>query len=116
MHRYRLGFAPNRWDWLIKQSLNSEISAKALETVGLIVRRQDGPGHYDRFRGRVLFPIRDVQGRPVAVGGRILPQLATENPAKYVNSPEIAAVLQKQHALRARFGPRCHRPQSAVSW
>jgi DNA primase len=86
--RYRLGFAPDRWDWLIKQGLNTSIPSKVLETVGLIVRKQDGAGHYDRFRGRVLFPIRDVQGRPVAVGGRILPQLATDNPAKYVNSPE----------------------------
>ena len=88
VNRFRLGFAPNRWDWLIKQSLNSDISAKALEAVGLIVRRQDGPGHYDRFRGRAMFPIRDVQGRPVAFGGRILPQFAAENPAKYINSPE----------------------------
>src|SRR4029079_3406933 len=68
VNRFRLGFSPNRWDWLIKQSLNSDISAKALEAVGLIVRRQDGPGHYDRFRGRAIFPIRDVQGRPVAFG------------------------------------------------
>src|SRR5690606_26827508 len=65
-----------------------DISPKALETVGLIVRRENGPGHYDRFRGRVLFPIHDVQGRGVALGGRILPQLAGDNLAKYVNSPE----------------------------
>ncbi len=89
IHRYHLGFALDRWDWLLRQALNTEISVKALETVGLIVRKQDGPSHYDRFRGRVLFPIHDLQGRPVAVGGRILPQLATENAAKYVNSPEM---------------------------
>lgn len=88
IRRFRLGFAPDRWDWLLKQALNTEVAVKALETVGLIVRRQDGPGHYDRFRGRVLFPIHDLQGRPVAVGGRILPQLASDNAAKYVNSPE----------------------------
>ncbi len=86
--RYRLGFSPDRWDWLLKQALATNISPKALEAVGLVVRKQDGPGHYDRFRGRVLFPIRDVQSRPVALGGRILPQLAAENPAKYINSPE----------------------------
>ena len=95
--------------------LSTEVSVQALETVGLIVRRQDGPGHYDRFRGRVLFPIRDVQGRPVAIGGRILPQLAADNAAKYVNSPETAAVFQEQHAVRARFGPRCHRSQTRVA-
>lgn len=88
IRRYRLGFAPDRWDWLLKQALATEISPKALEAVGLIVRKQDGSGHYDRFRARVLFPIHDLQGRPVAVGGRILPQLANDNAAKYVNSPE----------------------------
>ncbi len=88
IEQFRLGYAPERWDWLIKQALTTDIPAKVLETVGLIVRKQDGPGHYDRFRGRVLFPIRDVQGRPVALGGRIMPHLANDNPAKYVNSPE----------------------------
>lgn len=93
VRRFRLGFSPDRWDWLIKQALSTEFSTKTLDTVGLIVRKQDGAGHYDRFRGRVLFPIRDVQGRPVAIGGRILPGAAAdpqraEGVAKYVNSPE----------------------------
>jgi len=93
IRKFRLGFAPDRWDWLIKQALATEFPSKVLETVGLVVRKQDGPGHYDRFRGRVLFPIRDVQGRPVAIGGRILPNGAAdaqraEGVAKYVNSPE----------------------------
>ncbi|HZZ27206.1 MAG TPA: DNA primase [Pirellulales bacterium] len=88
IRRFHLGYAHDRWDWLLKQAASTEITARSLEAVGLIVRKQDGPGHYDRFRGRVLFPIHDVQGRPVALGGRILPQLAAENPAKYVNSPE----------------------------
>src|SRR5262249_38955471 len=54
---------------------------------GLVAQRQNGNGHYDRFRGRVLFSIRDVQGRPVGVGGRILPG-AKPDTAKYINSPE----------------------------
>ena len=56
-----------------------------LEGVGILVRRDDG-GWYDRFHGRVLFSIRDAQGRPVGIGGRILP--GSDHPAKYVNSPE----------------------------
>jgi DNA primase len=86
--RYRLGFSPDRWDWLLKLAAATPHSSRALDAVGLIIRKQNGPGHYDRFRGRVLFPIRDVQSRPVAVGGRILPQFAADNPAKYINSPE----------------------------
>jgi DNA primase len=88
IRRYRLGFSPDRWDWLLKLAAATPHSSKALDAVGLIIRKQNGPGHYDRFRGRVLFPIRDVQSRPVAVGGRILPQFAADNPAKYINSPE----------------------------
>jgi DNA primase len=44
--------------------------------------------YYDRFKGRVIFPIRDTQNRTIAFGGRILPKIADENAAKYVNSPE----------------------------
>jgi DNA primase len=87
VRRFHLGFAPDRWDWLIQQSLKSNISAKVLERIGLLVRK-DGGGHYDRFKGRVLFSIRDTQARPIAVGGRILPEAAATNPAKYINSPE----------------------------
>ena len=49
--------------------------------------RDDG-SRYDRFRGRVLFSIRDAQGRPVGLGGRVLPESGATSPAKYVNSPE----------------------------
>ncbi len=87
IHRFHLGFSPDRWDWLIKQALRSGFSAQVLERIGLLIRR-DGGGHYDRFRGRVIFSIRDVQSRPVAIGGRVLPENAEANPAKYINSPE----------------------------
>ena len=87
IRRYHLGFSPDRWDWLIKQALKSGFSPAVLEKIGLLIRR-DGGGHYDRFRGRVIFSIRDVQGRPVAIGGRVLPENAAANPAKYINSPE----------------------------
>src|SRR5260370_7347065 len=60
------------------------IGEDVLVQAGLILSRQNQPGFYDRFRGRLLFPIRDVQGRVVAFGGRAL---AGEEP-KYLNSPE----------------------------
>jgi len=88
IRRYHLGFSLDRWDWLIKQALKSGFSPAVLEKVGLLIRRDGGGGHYDRFRGRVIFSIRDVQGRPVAIGGRVLPVNASANPAKYINSPE----------------------------
>jgi DNA primase len=60
-----------------------------LERVGLVIRRDTGDGFYDRFRGRVMFPIRDARGRTIAFGGRVLPQLADDHSGgKYINSPE----------------------------
>jgi DNA primase len=59
-----------------------------LERVGLLRRKELGGGFYDWFRGRVMFSIRDSRSRPVAFGGRVLPQLADERTAKYINSPE----------------------------
>lgn len=89
IERFRLGFAPNRWDWLLGQAQHSEATAIILERVGLLIRRDTGDGFYDRFRGRLMFPIRDVRSRPIAFGGRVLPQLADEHSGgKYINSPE----------------------------
>ncbi len=66
-----------------------------LERIGLLVRKDSG-GHYDRFKGRVLFSIRDPQGRPVAVGGRLLPGATNSSPAKYINSPESPLFSKSQ--------------------
>ena len=72
--------------------------------------RQTGGGFYDRFRGRLLFPIRDTQGRVIAFGGRAL---AGEEP-KYLNSPETPLYVKGQIALRARRRPRGHARDAAA--
>lgn len=92
--RFRLGFASMDWEWLLKRAQGTRYSPQMLETIGLAARRQSG-GYYDRFRGRVLFPIRDSQGRPVGVGGRVLPG-ADGNLAKYINSPETPLFTKSQ--------------------
>ncbi len=94
---FRIGYAPDQWDWLLKRARRDTIELPTLERVGLVVRRQDAAGHYDRFRGRVMFPIRDVQSRPVAFGGRILPENAHREPAKYINSPETTLFSKSKH-------------------
>ena len=86
IERFRLGYAPPSWDWLLRQASAAGIAAGDLVRTGLAVERQDRSGHYDRFRGRVMFPIRDALGRCVAFGGRVLP--GSDDPAKYINSPE----------------------------
>jgi DNA primase len=89
IEQFHLGFCPDQWDWILRRAENHGPNAKLLESVGVLLRGAGGTGrHYDRFKGRVMFSIRDTQGRPVGTGGRILPENAATNPAKYVNSPE----------------------------
>jgi DNA primase len=88
--RWQLGYAPDEWHWLCERVAGKGSALAALERVGVLGKSERG--HFDRFKGRVLFPIRDVQGRPIALGGRILPGAVTpagdRPPAKYINSPE----------------------------
>ena len=90
--QFRLGFAPASWDWLLNRAVQAGSSPTVLERVGLVSRRQSGEGYYDRFRGRLMFSIRDVRSRPIAFGGRVLPGVDDGDPdraeAKYINSPE----------------------------
>jgi DNA primase len=86
---FGLGFAPGMGDWLVQQAAAANMSGELLETVGLIARRNDGRGTYDRFRDRVMFPIRDLRGETVGFGGRILPSAPNVDRApKYYNSSE----------------------------
>jgi DNA primase len=87
---FRIGFAPLSWSWLVDRSRNTSFSPEILEACGLVSANDRG-GWFERFRGRVLFPIRDTQERAIAIGGRVVPSLYPDGdapPAKYVNSPE----------------------------
>ena len=79
--RFGLGYAPPGWDGL-RDALGGQATAGLLK-LGLLIERGEGGG-YDRFRDRVMFPIRDRRGRVVGFGGRTL----ADDPAKYMNSPE----------------------------
>jgi DNA primase len=86
---FGLGFAPLDGDWLVRLAFAERVPDDVLVEVGLIAPRQENRGFYDRFRDRVMFPIRDVQGRPVGFGGRIMPESPYANRApKYYNSSE----------------------------
>ena len=80
-----LGFAPEGWENLVPHLLGRGIPLNLLREMGLAKVRQQGDGAYDAFRNRLMFPIRDAQGRVVAFGGRIVDP--EDNP-KYLNSPE----------------------------
>jgi DNA primase len=90
---FRLGFAPDSWDSLSTHLRQKGATKEALERSGLVVKK-DGGGSYDRFRGRLMFPVIDPQGRPIAFGGRVLDP---EGEPKYLNSPETSAYTKGRH-------------------
>ncbi|NOZ06132.1 MAG: DNA primase [Chloroflexi bacterium] len=84
VEQFQLGYAPPQWDGLLKTLTSRGIQPAALEKVGLVIARENG-GYYDRFRHRLLFPIRDPQGKVIGFGGRALDD---ETQPKYLNSPQ----------------------------
>jgi len=84
IERFHLGFVPDAWDTLVRAAASRGIDAVLLEAAGLAIPRNHGPGYYDRFRNRVIFPICDALNRPIGFGGRTL----GDDPAKYLNSPD----------------------------
>ena len=86
VREFRLGYAPEAWDDTVNWTKAKGYDLALAEQSGLIVRKEGDTHYYDRFRGRLMFPIRDEQGRVVAFSGRVLDPEAKA--AKYVNSPE----------------------------
>ncbi len=95
---FGVGYAPDGWDNLLK-ALGQEKS-RAMVEAGLLIEK-DGGGVYDRFRGRVMFPIRDRRGRVIAFGGRVL----GDGTPKYLNSPETP-VFHKGRELYGLYEAR----------
>ena len=85
---FRLGAAPEVWDDTVNWAKSKNYEPSLIEKAGLIIRKEDTGNYYDRFRGRLMFPICDEQGRVIGFSGRILS--GDEKTAKYVNSPETA--------------------------
>lgn len=96
LERFSIGFAPNTWDALTRRLRERGFSEGELSAAGLASPSTRG-GVYDRFRGRIIIPIRDASGRPVGLGGRILP--GAEGP-KYLNSP-ATPLFDKSRTLYA---------------
>ena len=94
LEAFQLGYAPQSWDGLLSHLSTVERQpAELLEAAGLVMARKGGNGFYDRFRHRVMVPIRDRQGRVIGFGGR---SLDGEDP-KYLNSPETEVFEKGRH-------------------
>jgi DNA primase len=89
LERFQIGYAPNSWNEVLKRFGADDALRRRLTDTGLIIERERGQGqfsdrHYDRFRDRIMFPIRDARGRVIAFGGRVI----DAGEPKYLNSPE----------------------------
>ena len=83
---FRLGYAPDAWDDTVNWAKTKNYEWPLVEQAGLIIRKEGENRFYDRFRGRLMFPICDEQGRVIGFSGRVI--AGDEKTAKYVNSPE----------------------------
>jgi DNA primase len=113
---FGLGYAPEAWDTLAASLRSLKITTAEADRAGLISERRKGDGYYDRFRDRLIFPVRDAAGRVIALGGRVLPGAPPDAP-KYVNSPE-SPIFSKSRTLYglhlAREGLRRREPPIVV--
>lgn len=98
VRKFRIGFAPDEWNWLKERAGRNSSLLKDLRTTGYLGFSEERKSLYERFRGRLLFPIHDAQGRSVGIGGRVIPGIPTSNEsAKYLNTPETP--LFSKHRL-----------------
>ena len=103
---WNVGYAPSAWQDTLEYLIRKGHDAALIEAAGLVKKQETAdskqstpnPRFYDRFRGRVMFPIRDASGRTVGFSGRIYPESAGEEQAKYINSPETS-VFDKSRVL-----------------
>ena len=106
LERFTIGYAPNSWNELLRRFGAGDGERQLLAAAGLIIERERGSNreserHYDRFRDRVMFPIRDARGRVIAFGGRII----DAGEPKYLNSPETP-LFHKGRELYGLFEAR----------
>lgn len=81
---FGLGYSRRERDGLLRHLKQKEYAPAVIEKAGLIIKRSEGGGYYDRFRGRIMFPIHDISGNIIAFGGRVM----DDSLPKYMNSPE----------------------------
>ena len=90
---FHIGFSPNKWDGLLNLLRDRKTDEKLIEQSGLVSVNEEKERVFDKFRGRIMFPVLDVNGKPVAFGARAM---GTDEP-KYLNSPETAAYTKGQN-------------------
>lgn len=101
--RFQIGYAPPGWDNLLGHFESLHDAQTQLENTGLVIHNEERQRHYDRFRDRIMFPIRDMRGRTIGFGGRVL----GDDKPKYLNSPETDT-FHKGRELYGLYEARQH--------
>lgn len=102
IEKFELGYSLDQWDDLVKNALKKGYSEAMLEKSGLMIKKEDGK-KYDRFRGRVIFPVHNLSGKVIAFGARMLSR--EKDQPKYINSPETE-IYHKSQVLYGLFQAR----------
>jgi DNA primase len=97
IERFHLGYSPSKWEAFVEHAKKNGYDPEFLEKVGFAIKRQNGE-YYDRYHGRVMFPIHNLTGKVIGFGGRILQTDPEKKLAKYQNSPE-SEIYQKKETL-----------------
>lgn len=111
--KFRLGFAPQLWDLLLKFLQTKNFQPRDIALAGLLIEK-DGGGFYDRFRGRVMFPIFNHYGNIVGFTARVLPQFDDGKSGKYINTPETAAYKKSEILYGLNFAKQEIKKQGRV--
>jgi DNA primase len=107
LREFKIGYSPSAWDRMLTGAQRNGFRPKELEDAGLVQRGRQG-GHYDRFRGRIMFPLADRRGRVLGFGAR---SMGEGRGPKYLNTAETAVY----HKRRQLFGIDLARPHAAKS-
>ena len=91
--KFHIGFAPDSWDAVLTLLKEKGADEKLIQASGLVSINEEKKRVYDRFRGRIMFPVLNIEGNPIAFGARILAQ----GEPKYLNSPETPAYIKGEH-------------------
>lgn len=97
---FRIGFSPDSWSYAVDLLKRHQFSGEVAHACGVASPKRSGDGYVDMFRGRLMFPIQDLQGRPIALGGRVIPAIAERHGdragGKYINGRETMLFRKSQ--------------------
>lgn len=110
LRKFGLGYSLSRWDSILKYLKSKGYNEELILKAGLILKKDNGNGYYDRFRNRVMFPVFDIKGRVIGFGGRVL----DDSKPKYLNSPETPVFKKGTNLYGLNFVIKSGLPENII--